>query len=192
METEKCRAHTVLREDYRTLLRLDAQIEIPKECHGMRAFYEKMLRAAVRWAEEQEGEDTRRAYAACETIRDKSRFQTRSFRLDGILYEIGDRDCAVVCRSTWIRDGERQTRCSVQFWDLSEQTILPIKQVLCRRFGRFRMPKLGYRADGCYPQNGDLVFFRNPHGKEPYRETIYHFEKNLTNRQKRLEKNEKI
>ena len=192
METEKCRAHTVLREDYRTLLRLDAQIEIPNECQGMRAFYEKMLRAAVRWAEEQEGEETRSAYAACETIREKSRFQTRSFRLEGTLYEIGDRDCAVVCRSTWIRDGEQQTRCSVQFWDLSEQTILPIKQVLRRRFGRVRMPKLGYRADGCYPQNGDLVFFRNPHGKEPYRETIYHFEKNLTNRQKRLEKNEKI
>ena len=192
METEKCRAHTVLREDYRTLLRLDAEIEIPKERQVMRDFYEKMLRAAVRWVEEREGEETRKAYASCETIREKSRFQTRLLRLEGTLFEIGDRDCAIICRSTWIKNGERQTRCSVQFWNLSEQTILPVKQVLRRRFGCARMPKLGYRADGCYPQNGDLVFFQNPHGKEPYREAKYHFEKNLTNRQKRLEKNKKI
>ncbi|MBO4308852.1 MAG: hypothetical protein J5885_03380 [Clostridia bacterium] len=191
MNTEQCRAHTVLREDYRTLLRVDAEITIPSDNETVRAFYEKVAQAAVRWAEEAETPRVRSAYAACADIREKSRFQPYLFRLAGECYEIDEHHFAVVCRSTLLRNGNRQTRLSAQVWNATDNSILPMKSVLRQWFGSSRRPNLGYRAEGCYPMNGEVVFFRNSHGEEPFRETRKKFEKNLTKKQKESCKKEK-
>ena len=180
MNTEQCRAHTVLREDHRTLLRVDVEIVIPSGNETVRTFYEKIAGAAVRWAEDEEAPLVRNAYAACADFREKSRFQPYLFRLVGNSYETDERHFTVVCRSTLIRNGNRQTRLAAQVWNFSENTVLPVKEVLRRWFGGLRRPDLGYRADGCYPVNGEIVFFRNPHGSEPFRHTRKKFEKNLT------------
>ena len=188
METEQCRVHTVLREDYRTLLRVDAEIAIPNGCEYARAFYSKMLQTLVRWAEEVEGVRVRADYAACADNREKSRFQPCLFRVVGAVHPIDERYFAVVCRAVLIRNGEQGIRCSAQVWDGEEHTVLPMRQVLRRWLGRSRQPRLGYRADGCYPQKGAFVFFKNPHGSEPFEETRDDFEKKLTKSRKKVRK----
>lgn len=189
METELCAAHAVLREEYRTLVRADATIAIPRENEAMRRFYGQMIQTAVRWAEEVEGARQRAAYLALSDIWERSRFRPSVLRLSGSAREIDDRFLAVVCDLTLTRgDGGGEHRRSAQVWNPAENTFLPEKEILRRWFGGKKAGDFGYRADGCYPENGGVVFFRNPHRGEPFSEIRKEIEKYLTKSQKNKEK----
>ena len=177
METEKCRAQAIVREDYRTLVHADAEIEIPSGMEKVTAFYRSVVRAAVRWAEEAEGKRAREAYAAINDIWEKSRFVPAVMRLRGTCHLIDEVHFAVVCEAVLTRGSERETRCAAQVWNRVEETLLPMREILRRWLGQTRQPKLGYHADGCYPINGEVVFFRNPRGTDPFQSTRGRFEK---------------
>ncbi len=177
METECLRAGAVIREDYRILVKCEVEIRAPKEYAKALLFYQKMASAAVNFGRDFLGEQGKKEYAVLPDLWAKARFLPYRFRLYGEpVFE--DSECfAIVCNATFLHGGEREIRRTAQVWSKRDQTILPNRQVLRRFCGR-KLPKTkGFRADGCYPENGEVVLFRNSESQTPFTERKILFQK---------------
>ncbi|MBE6530148.1 MAG: hypothetical protein E7680_06100 [Ruminococcaceae bacterium] len=170
MELECFRTGTVVKEDYRILAKCEIEFQIPKEYTKVGIFYQKMAEAGIRWSEEILFENAKKEYSELPDLWSKSRFLPYRFRLcGGPIYENTDY-FAVVCESTLSHGNERTVRRSAQVWNSREQTILPNNLTL-RLFGKQKITrKKGFRPDGCYFLNGNLILFRNPDSKTPFME----------------------
>lgn len=170
MQTEPCRAGTIVKADYCALVRCEAEFEVPEGYPNVLLFYQKAAAAAVRWSEEILGEKAKKEYELLPDLWAKARFLPYRFRLRGKPIFEDPGHFALLCESALLRGSERSVRRSAQVWGKREQTILPGREIL-RRFGckKTTIPK-EFRADGWYPENGELVFFRNPDFKSPFSE----------------------
>lgn len=170
MQIETCRAGAVVKADYCALVRCEVEFEVPEGYPKILLFYQKAAAAAVRWSEEILGEKAQKEYKLLPDLWAKARFLPYRFRLRGKPIFEDSGHFAVVCESVLLRGSERSVRRAAQVWEKREQTILPGRETL-RRFGgkKAGIPK-GFRADGWYPANGELVFFRNPDSKSPFSE----------------------
>ena len=150
-----------VREEYRVLLRAEAELILPDGLERICEFYRKTGEACLSWILEGEGERMRAEYNLLSDTAEKARFRAAHYRME--CRPVWEREsyAAWVCRSVLFCRGEESTRLMAQVWDLSEQTVLPTGQILrlCPPLGKKKRPP--FRADGVYPQNGELVFYRN-------------------------------
>lgn len=170
MELECCRAGAAIREDYRVLANCEVEIQIPKVYPKVLLFYQKMAAAAVRWSEERLFEMVKKEYLALPDLWAKSAFLPYRFRLHGDVVFENAACFALVCESTLLHGNERRLRRAAQVWDKREESILPLRQIL-RSFGGRKIPKQKeFRATGGYPENGNLILFRNADSTSPFAE----------------------
>ena len=153
--------HKNVCEDYRVLLRADAELLLPSAYEKIADFYRRVGDACMEWVIGGEGERLRARYLSLEDHMERARVRTVCYHLRVIpVWETEDH-AAFVCRSTLSASGETPSEYVMsQLWNLSEQTVLPSRQVLrlCPPAERQRPP---FRPDGVYPQGDFLVFYKN-------------------------------
>ncbi len=173
MNVEKTDRYATVREGYQILLRADVEVLEPIEKPKMRAFYRDMAETCLRWAQAVYGESRRKEFLSLDGIRERSQFGTQCYRLKMNVVWEDEAYAAVVCQS-WLSGQWREPQKSYHrishVWNLSEESILPISEIL-RRFGmRITKDMLPFRPDGVYPDGNELVFFRNVTQDMPFLE----------------------
>lgn len=178
-EIELCSAHAVCRADYRTILRADVRILVPRGMEKIRQFYQEIARASARWAEETEGKRLLELYESLPDIWARSRFGTGIFTVTGGPVSSDGTILVMVCQSVYRSpDGSVcETRRSAHVWNLTEESVLPMRQAVRVIPGKTARPGRGFRPDGYYPENEEAVFFRNPAGGRPFEERRVPLEK---------------
>ena len=167
---EREERHAVVREGYRSLLKADSELHIPKEYGQICDYYRRVSEACMKWVEAAEGERLRTAYLALDDHRERARFSTAQYRL--LCEPVWETDTYVSyrCYSVFRWNGEKIERLMAQVWCIEEQTLLPMRQIL----KQFAPPKCAkrppFRPDGVYPVQGELIFYRNGREKSSYEE----------------------
>lgn len=173
MNFEKTEMHATVCEGYQILLRADASLLYPTERPKIREFYEKLANTCMKWAVEVHGEGLRQAFLGLEGVRERAGFRLQRYRLGmKIAYE-DPYYAAIVCESNltdqW-REPQKSYHRIAQVWDLREQTILPVGEVLSHFGMRLGKKDLPFPPDGVYPEEGNLVCFRNVTERTPFLE----------------------
>ena len=161
-QTERCR--TAIREGYRSILQTDSEWCIPSDRERICEFYRRVRDACVNWVERAEGERIRARYLAIEDHGERARFRTAQYRLrcEPVWEEYPY--LSYLCRSSFCEDGREICRVMAQVWNLEEQTVLPMSQIL-REFPTTTPKKRPpFRPDGAYVLERELVFYRNGEG----------------------------
>jgi hypothetical protein len=168
LERQTLRGSTV--EGYRILLRAQAELLLPLEYPVIREFYITLARRCIEWTCEVTGERLRARYLALDTNAERAHFDTRTYRFAMRYCDTDDRHAAIVCESRFSGDGERIAyRRISHVWYLAEQTLLPPSQII-KRYSQGRRVSVGFPPDGIYPENGDLVLFKNATEKTDFTE----------------------
>lgn len=167
--------HKNVCEDCRVLLRVDAELLLPSEYEKISDFYRRTGEACMEWVIGAEGERLRAHYLSLEDHIERARTRTASYHLR--ITPVWERDgyAAFVCRSVLSSVGTAPSeRVMAQLWNLSEQTALPLRQVLrlCPPAEREKPP---FRPDGVYPQGDTLVFYKNEREKQTVTEFRLHY-----------------
>ena len=173
MNFEQTERKGVVREGYQILLKAEARLLLPVEHKNIRLFYENMVHACLKWAVEVHGERVRAEFEKLETIKERSAFSTQHYRMIMRCPWQSERHAAILCESQ-LTDQWREPRKSYHrishIWDLSEQTLLPIPQILKLFHTHLTKGTLPFRPDGIYPEGDELVFFRNATDSAPFLE----------------------
>ena len=167
-QTEQC--HTAVREGYRSLLTADSELRLPVGYPRICDYYRRVGEACVRWAEKAEGERLRQQYLAMEDHRDRARFRTARYRIccEAVWEETPY--VTYLCRSTLQMETGVTQRIMAQVWNLEEETMLPMSEILKRFPVQPPKTKPPFRPDGIYPLARELVFYRNGDGKRAFAE----------------------
>lgn len=188
MKVEKKELRGVVCEGYQILLRAEAELLLPTEQPRIREFYEKLADTCMKWASEVHGEGLRRDFLALEGVRERSAFRTQHYRLRMRIAHEDDYFAAVVCESNlsdqW-REPQKSYHRISHVWDLREETVLPLSQILSRFGMNLSRGQLPFKPDGVYPEGECIVCFRNVTENTPF------LEKKLPRNFKKLAKNEK-
>ena len=171
MDTEQKSLHATVREGYQILLRADAEYLLAVERKKIRVFYERLVDTCLKWVLEVHGEGLRREFLALESVREKSQFRTQRYRLrisqpysDGV-------HTAFLCES-WLtgqwKSPQESYRRSAQVWNIEEQTLLPVGEILSHFGMRLKTGMLPFRPHGVYPEGEEMVFFRNASDREQF------------------------
>lgn len=188
MKLEKTEQRANVCEGYQILLRAEAALLLPEDRPHIREFYEKLVSTCMKWATEVHGEGLRKEFLALEGVRERSSFRSQRYRLGmRIAYE-DEYYAAVVCESNltdqW-REPQKSYHRISHVWDLREQSILPLSQILSRFGMNLGKSLLPFRPDGAYPEGEFIVCFRNVTDHTPF------LEKKLPRALKKLEDKEK-
>ena len=168
LEKQTVRGSTV--EGYRILLRAQAELLLPLEYPVIREFYIALAKRCIDWTCEVTGERLRTRYLALGTNAERARFDTRTYRFSMRYCDTDDRHAVIVCESRFSGEDARITyRRISHVWYLSEQTLLPHSQIV-KRYSQGRHVSVGFRPDGIYPENGELVLFKNATEKTEFTE----------------------
>ena len=168
MEIQTVRLGGVVKVEHRVLVRYEAAVRLPDGFPKVLLFYRKTAEAVIRWSEEILGARAKKEYGALHDFWAQARFLPYRFFLQGEPVYEDETYFAIVCNSVFTQGNERQVRRCAQVWNKREQTILP-PALVWRFFGKGKPPRQkGFRADGCYPTPGEMVFFQNPDSKTPF------------------------
>lgn len=165
--------HGTVREGYQLLLRADAKLLLPTEHTRICEFYERMCQACMTWAIEMHGERLRGEFLQLESVREKSRVRTQGYRFSMRIPWTSDRHAVFLCESVLnghSRDTHNTYRRISHMWNLEEETVLPISQIMDFFDIKLKRDMLPFKPDGVYPDGGGLVLFRNPTRTSPFME----------------------
>ncbi len=163
MEWKKETRRGAVREGYRVLLRCEIEMTLPLEHGRICDYYRRVAEACLRWAEEVTGERRRAEYRLAEP-REQERMQTAHHGLTIAPAWWNEELLAMVCNSFLTEAAGVKRQRLAAAWLLSEETILPPKQLM-ERLGLGAMPReLPFRPDGLYPVREGLLFYRNAEG----------------------------
>lgn len=164
MNFKRREMHATVREGYQILLRANGTLFLPTDKPNICRFYQKTAKTCMRWAETVCGERLRAEFLALEGMRERSHFRTRRYEMRVHCVWENDVYATFLCESEllgeWKMPQKNYHRTS-QVWNLQEETILPLSQIL-RTFGfKLRKDMLPFRPDGIYPEEDSMVVFRN-------------------------------
>ena len=170
MEYNIERCHTAVREGYRSILQSDTEIWLPMGHGRMEEYYLRVRDACVKWAETAEGARLCEAYRAIDDHMERARFQTASYRL--ICSPVWEESPYVsyLCRSVLEIGQEKSERVMAQVWNMEEETVLPMGQVLKIFPTEASKKRIPFRPDGVYLLSDELVFYRNANNARSYGE----------------------
>ncbi len=162
--------HAAVREGYQLLLRADAEWSIPEGKTRIGDFYRRMSDACIKWAAEAEGEKIRKDYLSLESNRDRARVRLATYRLSCLPIFERSPYVAWVCESILQNGAERKIIRMSQVWNVEEETLLPIRQILEVFRVKRSCKRPPFRPDGVYPLGDELVFFKNADQKDEAKE----------------------
>ena len=173
MNVENKTIRSVVCEGYQVLLRAEATLILPVEQVKIRDFYEKLAGSCMRWATEVHGESLRREYLMLEGVRERSAFRVQHYRLCMRIAHEDAYFAAVVGESNltdqW-REPQKSYHRISQVWDLREESVLPLSQILAQFGMHLSRGMLPFRPDGVYPEGEFVVCFRNVTDQTPFLE----------------------
>lgn len=170
METAREYHRGAVREGYRLLLRIETEVLVAEKYEKISGYYRRMAEACRKWVEEITGERIREVYLTSESDRERARQATARYRLRCAPVWWNGQYASWVAES-WLTVGgaERYWRVA-RVWNLGEETMLPMRQIL-EQFGMGKLPRqLPFSPDGAYPIGETLILYRNAEGDRPFEE----------------------
>ncbi len=164
MKLEHSQLNATVRQDYQVLLRAHASLQLPTEQMQIRDFYTTLGQRCIHWAKNELGEQLRAAYLGTEDSRERARMRTVFYRLEMRAEPCSALHWVVLCESSLSGNTETMGNWYYRLahvWNIKEETILPLSQVM--RLFSLQLPvkKLPFPPDGIYPQDGQMIFYRN-------------------------------
>ena len=166
--TEKLAA--TVREGYQVLLRAEAELLLPDGKEVIGNYYRLLLDKCMSWVTEVYGERIRRDFLSLEDLHDRALWRAQKYRFLMRIPWQNEHHAAILCESYLL--GQRGSvensyhRLS-RVWNLDEESILPMAQIL-NLFGcGIQLKELPFRPDGVYPDGEELIFYKNPTADTP-------------------------
>jgi hypothetical protein len=164
MKLEHSQLNATVRQEYQVLLRAHASLQLPTEHIQIRDFYTTLGQKCIHWAKNELGEQLREVYLQREDSRARARMRTVFYRLEMTAYPCCEQHWVILCESSLSGNAETMGNWYYRLahvWNVKEQTILPPTQVMRLFPSRLSVKKLPFSPDGIYPQDGQLIFYRN-------------------------------
>lgn len=166
--TEKLTA--TVREGYQVLLRAEAELVLPKGKDVIGNYYRLLSDKCMTWATEVYGERIRRDFLSLDDLHDRALWRAQKYRFLMRIPWQNEHHAAILCESYLL--GQRGSvensyhRLS-HVWNLEEQSILPVAQIL-NLFGcGIKLKDLPFVPQGVYPEGEELIFYKNPTADTP-------------------------
>ena len=170
MNTTTEKRGACVREGYQVLLRAEAELVLPEGKDVICNYYRLLSEKCMSWATEVYGERIRRDFLSLEDLHDRALWRAQKYRFLMRIPWQNEHYIAILCESYLL--GQRQEmqnsyhRLS-HVWNLEEESILPIPQIL-ELFGcGIKMRELPFTPEGVYPEGGELIFYKNPTAQTP-------------------------
>lgn len=164
MKLEHSQLNATVRQEYQILLRAHASLQLPIEQIQIRDFYTTLGQKCIHWAKNELGEQLRRSYLQLEDSRERARMRTVFYRFEMIAYPCHELHWVVLCESSLSGNTETMGNWYYRLahvWNINEQSILPPSQVMRLFPSKLSLKKLPFVPDGIYPQDGQLIYYRN-------------------------------
>ena len=165
MNTISEQLQATVREGYQVLLRAEAELVLPEGKDVIGNYYRLLANKCMSWATEVYGERIRRDFLSLEDLHDRALWRSQKYRFLMRIPWQSEHHIAILCESYLL--GQRQDmqnsyhRLS-RVWNLAEESILPIPQIL-ELFGcGIKTKELPFVPDGVYPDGEELIFYKNP------------------------------
>ena len=166
--TEKLTA--TVREGYQVLLRAEAELVLPEGKDVIGNYYRLLSDKCMTWATEVYGERIRRDFLSLDDLHDRALWRAQKYRFLMRIPWQNEHHAAILCESYLL--GQRGSvensyhRLS-HVWNLEEQSILPVAQIL-NLFGcGIKLKDLPFVPQGVYPEGEELIFYKNPTADTP-------------------------
>ena len=159
-----------VREGYQVLLRAEAELVLPEGKDVIGNYYRLVAGKCISWATEVYGERIRNDFLSLEDLHDRALWRVQKYRFLMRIPWKNEHYMAILCESYLL--GQRQEvqnsyhRLS-HVWNLDEESILPIPQILELFESGIRVGELPFVPDGVYPEDGELIFYKNPTAEAP-------------------------
>jgi len=170
-----------VREGYQVLLRAEAELVLPEGKDVIGNYYRLLSEKCMSWATEVHGERVRSDFLSLEDLHDRALWRAQKYRFLMRIPWQSEHHIAILCESYLL--GQRQDtpnsyhRLS-HIWNLDEESILPIPQIL-ELFGcGIKLRELPFVPDGVYPEGEELIFYKNPTLETPLAQSKSPFLKN--------------
>ncbi len=166
--TEQLRA--TVREGYQVLLRAEAELVLPEEKEVIGNYYRLLAQKCMSWATEVYGERIRKDFLALDDLHERALWRAQKYRFIMRVCWQGENHMAILCESYLL--GQRQStensyhRLS-HVWNLNEESILPVSQILELLGCDVKIRELPFVPDGVYPDGEELIFYKNPTAEAP-------------------------
>ena len=166
--TEQLRA--TVREGYQVLLRAEAELVLPEGKEVMSKYYRLLANKCMSWATEVYGERIRSDFLSLEDLHDRALWRAQKYRFSMRIPWQNEHYVAILCESYLLgQRSEKQNsyhRLS-HVWNIEEESILPIGQILGLFGCGIRLRELPFAPDGVYPEGEELIFYKNPTKETP-------------------------
>lgn len=180
MDLEQMEEKRSVREGYVVLLRANAELLMPNVSYAvMRSFYQRIADACMSWTVEVFGERVRSHFLSLSDIREKSRFRTLQYRFRMRVPWQNDSHITLLCESERVElDGTVDFYRICHTWNIEEQTILPLGQILPLVDARFSKKELPFLPDGAFREGDCIVVYQNKMPTHPFIEAKLPINKN--------------
>lgn len=165
MNTKTEQTTATVREGYQVLLRAEAVLVLPEEKDVIGNYYRLLSEKCMSWAVEVHGERIRRDFLSLDDLHDRALWRAQKYRFLMRIPWMSEHHIAILCES-YLLGQNQNTQNSYHrlshVWNLKEESILPIPQIL-ELFGcGIKLRELPFTPDGVYPEGEDLIFYKNP------------------------------
>lgn len=173
--TEQLRA--TVREGYQVLLRAEAELVLPEEKEVITNYYRLLSDKCMSWATEVLGERIRSDFLSLDDLHERALWRTQKYRFLMRIPWQNEHHIAILCESYLL--GQRKEKQNSyhrlsHVWNLDEESILPIPQIL-ELFGcNIKTRELPFVPDGAYPEGEELIFYKNPTAEAPFAQKKSH------------------
>ena len=161
--TEKLGA--TVREGYQVLLRAEAEILLPEGKDIIGNYYRLLANKCMSWATEVYGERIRNDFLSLEDLHDRALWRAQKYRFLMRIPWQSEHHIAILCESYLLgqhRDVQNSYHRLSHVWNLEEESILPISQILELVSCNIHLRDLPFVPDGVYPEGEELIFYKNP------------------------------
>ena len=161
--TEKLGA--TVREGYQVLLRAEAEILLPEGKDIIGNYYRLLANKCMSWATEVYGERIRNDFLSLEDLHDRALWRAQKYRFLMRIPWQSEHHIAILCESYLLgqhRDVQNSYHRLSHVWNLEEESILPISQILELVSCNIHLRDLPFVPDGVYPDGEELIFYKNP------------------------------
>ena len=166
--TEQVKA--TVREGYQVLLRAEAELVLPEGKDVIGNYYRLLCDKCMSWATEVYGERIRRDFLSLEDLHDRALWRAQKYRFLMRIPWQEEHHIAILCESYLLgqrNDVQNSYHRLSYVWNLCEESILPIPQIL-ELFGcGVKLRELPFIPEGVYPEGGELIFYKNPTAETP-------------------------
>ena len=154
-----------VREGYQVLLRAEAELILPEGKDVIGNYYRLLGDKCMSWATEVYGERIKSEFLSLDDLHDRALWRAQKYRFLMRIPWATEHHIAILCESYLLgqrTDMQNSYHRLSHIWNLDEESILPIPQVLELFESGIRLRDLPFIPDGIYPEGGELIFYKNP------------------------------